>query len=124
MSHKPRKSIHVTTNMWAALRDVLIHSLTKGQFPFAVFAGLIALALFRMPSADVTILANKLIAGLYKLAGLSYAANVGLVCGWFFHARWQRRLIAEEMARIGREKTTWQEQKLGLPLSTAKKALK
>lgn len=105
----------------SAARDVLIHSLNKGQFPFACLAALLALTIFKMPAQDVSTFADRILRAMTTMKGASYTLNGLLAWGWFFHARWQRKSIAEEMERIGREKTELQEQKLGVNLSTSNK---
>jgi hypothetical protein len=114
---RPQTSV----NVWTAIQNVLIHSINKGQFPLACVAGLLALLIHRMPSEDVGLLADRLSTNLGKLTGLSYTANALLAVGWAVHSRWQRRSIAREMDRIGREKTTLQEKNTGLKLAGSSK---
>jgi len=102
-----------------SVRDVLIASMNKGQFPLALLALITLAVLYKMPGEDVsrlvftyaTDLANNGIIG-YVLFGIT-------ALSWFVHAKWQRRKINREMARMGREKTKWQEIALGKKLETS-----
>lgn len=111
----------ISINLWAAIRDVLNHSITKGQFPLACVAGIVVLCVWRMPAADVTALVNRILSVLDRFAFFSYLGNVILVAGWAMHARHQRKLFTGELNRVGQEKSDLQEQLLSRKLSSSNK---
>ena len=99
---------------WAtALRDVLIASINKGQFPFAIL-GLILLALImKMPPDDVSRLVFRLVDGVERGSLFGYALSLFLLAGWYVHARYQRRVISQEIERMAAERNMLQGKNLG-----------
>lgn len=101
------------------LRDVLIASMNKGQFPLAIIGLIVMFALYKMPAEDV----SKLVFNYFQFFTANSMLGYGLfaltLAGWFFHAKWQRRKIAEEMERIGKEKSKWQKDKLKINLESS-----
>jgi hypothetical protein len=96
-----------------ALREVLIASINKGQFPFAML-GLVLLALIvKMPSEDVSELVFRLVDGVERGSLLGYLLSLFVLAGWYVHARYQRRVIAREIGRIAAERNMLQGRKLG-----------
>ena len=104
---------------WHMLRDVLVASINKGQFPAALL-GLVVLSLiWRMPKEDVGRLVSELMNGLRSGWLLGYVlAGVALVC-WYLHARYQRRLITGEMRRIAKERDALQSHTVGKRLGSS-----
>jgi hypothetical protein len=98
---------------WEFLRDVLIASMNKGQFPAALLAMVVLSMIWRMAPADVSKLMFRLldVAEEERLAG--YVVSVLSLFGWFFHARYQRKLINQEMQRISNERNQLQARELG-----------
>jgi len=98
---------------WELLRDVLIASMNKGQFPVALIAMVMLSMIWRMPPADISKLMLRLldVAEEERLGG--YIASVTFLLGWFFHARYQRRLITREMQRVSSERNQLQTRELG-----------
>jgi len=98
---------------WEFLSDVLIASMNKGQFPAALLAIVVLSVIWRMPPVDVSKLMFRLldVAEEERLAG--YAVSVVSLLGWFFHARYQRKLINQEMKRISNERNQLQTRELG-----------
>lgn len=94
---------------WAtALRDVLIASINKGQFPFAIL-GLILLALImKMPPEDV----SRLVDGVERGSLFGYLLSLLLLAGWYVHARYQR-VITQELERMAAERNMLQGKNLG-----------
>jgi len=105
---------HAIGAAWAtALRDVLIASINKGQFPFAIL-GLVLLALImRMPPEDVSKLVFRLLDGLERGSLLGYLLSLLFLAGWYVHARYQRRVISGEIARMAAERNMLQSKNLG-----------
>lgn len=93
-------------NFWGMLRDVLIASINKGQFPLACLTLFGMLIIYRMPGPDVSQLVFRLEEHFANGSYIGYMLAVLFGGGWLLHARWQRRIIASEMNRIGEEKSS------------------
>jgi hypothetical protein len=111
------RTVRNSVNFWLFLQNVFTASMNKGQFPLACFTFIIALLIYRLPSEDVSRLVNRIISDAGDLREESIALNVLLALSWAIHAKWQRRSISEEMDRIGKEKSSLQEQNAGRTLS-------
>jgi hypothetical protein len=105
--------------MWDMIRDVLIVSMNKAQLPMLAAAGLLGIALLRMPPGDVSRLMFEVKSDLVHERLLGYALTVVVTFGWFLHARAQRRTIYPEIDRIGSEKTRLQKKQLGDDLESS-----
>lgn len=90
------------------LRDVLIASMSKGQFPLALLALIFVVMILKMPQADVSKLVFEIFQLLKQGYYVGYALSALTIGGWFMHARWQRRVIDSEMARIAQERDRYQ----------------
>src|SRR5258707_6633164 len=101
------------------LRDVLVASMNKGQFPSVLLTLIILSLIWRMPSADVGKLVFELVDGARSGWLFGYAAAGVSILGWYFHARYQRRLITGEMRRIANERSALQSQTLGKKLKSS-----
>ncbi len=110
-----------TPNMWGMLSEVLVASMNKGQFPLAGLLLLFIVIVCRMPSADVSKLAFQILEYVANGAILGYLLSGLFGFGWFFHARWQRRVIANEMERVGREKSLLQTKVLSIEIESSQK---
>ena len=95
------------------LRDVLVASIEKGQFPVALSGFLLIVMFWRMPSEDVTKLLFHVFDLLERGQLLGYVLAMCVALGWFSHARFQRSAIADEMQRISEQRTSLQAQVLG-----------
>ncbi len=87
------------------LRDVFVASINRGQFFLAIVWFLLALMILKMPGPDVSRLVFRLVESMENGKLLGYAIAIVLAMGWFWHAHWQRRMIADEMHRIGQQRT-------------------
>jgi hypothetical protein len=109
---------------WAqAFRDIVIASMNKGQLPLLAIAGVAALIIWRMPPADVSLLANEILSRLDR-GDLTGWVLSGLLAGaWHFHARMMRKAFHREADRIGKEKSKLQNVAAGrkLPGSRSKR---
>jgi hypothetical protein len=86
------------------LRDVLIASLNKGQFPAALVAMIVLSMIWRMPPAALGKLGSRLFDIAEQKSLVGYGAAVLFLSGWFFHARYQRRLIKQlKSSEVGRK---------------------
>jgi hypothetical protein len=101
------------------LRDVLVASINRGQFLIAIVGIVVMIAVMKMPQADVSKLIFRLVESMENGKLLGYLLAVVLALSWFYHARWQRRLIAEEMQRIGQLRTELQSKVLGKRLKSS-----
>jgi len=114
---KSRRSAHVT---WAeAGQNVLIASMNRGLFPFAVIAILVGLIVRRMPADDVSTLAFQILEDAQQgtiVGWLLFCLSIG---GWATHVRIQRRTISAEYLRMSKERNTLQEKAIGKPLSSS-----
>ena len=99
--------------MWHMLRDVFIASMNKGQFPLALFAFILISLIVKMPADDVSRLVFSIIDKLEKGTLISQALLLTTWGGWFFHARYQRRIIDGEIERLSEARTTLQRSQLG-----------
>lgn len=107
-------STHPLGAAWAtALRDVLIASINKGQFPFAILGLVVLTLILKMPSGDVSKLVFRLVDGVERGSFLGYLLSLLLLVGWYVHARYQRRVIAAEIERMAAERNTLQSRNLG-----------
>lgn len=106
--------------LWTMIRDVLIASLNKGQFPVAVVAGTSVFMIWRMPNEDVSKLVFLILDGLKTWWLTGYVLSALLAILWFKHSKWQRRIIHAEMKRIGDEKTKLQEKLVGKRLPSSR----
>jgi hypothetical protein len=97
----------------AAVRDVLIASINKGQFPFAMLGLVLLTLIVKMPSADVSKLVFRLVDGVERGSLLGYLLSLLFLAGWYVHARYQRRVITREIGRIAAERNMLQSRNLG-----------
>ena len=82
------------------LRDVLIASMDKGQFPAALIAIIALSTIWRMPPADIGKLVFRLLDVAQEAGLMGYVASVLCLFSWFRHARYQRRLITREAREL------------------------
>jgi len=89
---------------WQAIRDIMVMSMNKGQFPVALIGLIVICFIFKMPAKDVSKLVFEVL-GLFKSLHL-VGWTLGLITsiGWLLHSEYQRRMIDKEMARISRER--------------------
>lgn len=95
--------------------------MNKGQFPLAIFAFLLGLIILKMPPDKVGELADKCLSLLASGYLLGYVVALGAILGWFFHTKWQRRLINNEMQRIAGERSRLQEKLTDKRLESSEK---
>jgi hypothetical protein len=95
------------------MRDVLVASMNKGQFPLAIVALIFIVIIVKMPAEDVSKLMFHVVERLEQGQMIGYVLAVFFAMGWFFHARFQRRLINDEMQRISQQRTSLQARTLG-----------
>jgi hypothetical protein len=89
-------------NFWAMMNNVIATSLVKGQLiPILMFFLLLTMIL-KMPSADVTKVLAVAWGGLKSGYLVGYALALGLVAGWQWHVRWQRKGYEARLREIAK----------------------
>src|SRR5665213_4095854 len=88
-SNKKPEGYKVT--VWEMLRDVLVASMNKGQFPLAIVGLIIITIIWRMPSESVGKLAFEVVEEMKNGYLIGYVVAFVAIIGWFFHAKAQRR---------------------------------
>lgn len=106
---------------WQMLRDVLMASMARGQFPLAIVGGIFALLLARMPGEDVSELAFGVMDGLRNGSLAGFALSAMLLLAWVVHARFQRRSADAELRRVTSERNALQEQLLGSRVESSRR---
>jgi len=95
--------------------------MTKGQLPL-LLVGLILLSLiWRMSEKKVDEVVDVLLEGIRHFWLVGYLLFFGALWGWYFHAKYQRRLFTGEMTRVSDEKTKLQEKGLGNKLHSSER---
>lgn len=106
--------------MAQATRDIVIAAMNKGQLIPVLLGACIIIILWRMPSDDVTKLANRLLDLLSNHAIFGYALWLVTIMLWYVHATHVRNVHNVESGRIGKEKSRLQEQLLERPLPSSR----
>ena len=102
------KSYSHSINFWVFLRDVFIAALNKGQFLPAASAALFGLMIIKMPAADVSKLVFQILDKIEKGYHVGYILFGVVSLTWFFHAKWQRRVVVSELDRLAQERNRLQ----------------
>jgi hypothetical protein len=71
---------------WHMLRDVLVASINKGQFPIALLGIICICIVLRLPAGDVSKLAFGTVDALVRGALFGYLFSVALIIAWWKHA--------------------------------------
>lgn len=116
----PRSRKHVI-GFWVMVRDVLVNSMRYGQFPIALVAGIVVVVLVKMPPDDVSRLSFEIVGDLKNFSLLGWVLFFFALVAWYLHQKWQRRIIAAEMERIGAEKSRLQGDRLGKALPSSER---
>ena len=105
---KKQRSNSLKIGFWTMMRDVLVASMNKGQFPLALVGFIFIIMILKMPSEDVSKLMFAILDGVSAGYYLGYLLSFILLSSWFIHTRWQRRIITSEMARVTEERNRLQ----------------
>lgn len=105
----PQRNNNKKTNIWDVIRDVLIASINKGQFPLALFSLIVVILVVKMDGDKATELIFRIFEELLSLRLLGWALSIILIAAWYRHARKLRRVFTEEVTRIANEKTALQQ---------------
>jgi hypothetical protein len=95
------------------LRDVLIASMNKGQFPLALSALIFVVLILKMPQQDVSTLVFRLLDAAEAKKLLGWILAVIMVAIWYLHTRSLRRWCAAELERVSGERNSLQRKTLG-----------
>ena len=91
------------------LRDILVASLVRGQFPMAVMGMIAIIAVCRMPPEDLSRLIFRLLhaseAGEYG----GYLLAIVIALSWAVHVRRLRDEMAREIKRLNEERDRLQQ---------------
>jgi hypothetical protein len=90
------------------LRDVLVASINRGQFPVAILGLIIIAVILKMPAGDVSKLVFRSLGLTEHGSVLGYMFAAASAAGWYLHVRHLRRLISDEMRRISEERSEMQ----------------
>lgn len=87
------------------LRDVLVASLHKGQFPVAIIGVIVIIAVLRMSPADLSRLVFRLLdaAETHEYGG--YALSIVIALGWGLHSKRQQRQMMVEIKRLTEQRS-------------------
>lgn len=95
------------------LRDVLVASINKGQFPLALSALIFIVMILKMPQRDVSALVFRLLDAAEARGVAGWIFGVIMVGVWYIHTRSLRRSCAAELDRISNERNSLQSRTLG-----------
>lgn len=95
------------------LRDVLIASMNKGQFPLALAALIFIILILKMPSQDVSTLVFRLLNAAEAERVVGWIVGIVMIAVWYVHTRSLRRICATELERISSERNSLQSKTLG-----------
>ncbi len=118
MSTKRQKADNI--NFWAMMRDVLIASMNKGQFPIALVAFVFIIMILKMPAKDVSKLVFDIFDAVKIKVYLGYIFAGVLLILWFIHTKLQRSFFSKEIERISEERNKLQEKLLGDKVASSK----
>jgi hypothetical protein len=103
-----KRVVYQKVSIAQAVRDTLIASMNKGQFPLAVVALIVIAVLYKMPSEDVSKLVFQVADGFLSGRLVGWALGGVTSVGWLIHSRWQRRMIHKEMENLSFERSELQ----------------
>lgn len=119
--NKKPTSNHNRPNFWGMMRDVLISSLNKGQFPIALVGLIIVIIVLRMPEDKIGELAFRILELFREMHILGWVLSAILTLGWFFNVKALRRLHTNEVTRVSDEKKDLQGRLIGKEISSSSK---
>lgn len=119
MAKRAKAGDKESAGFYQAIRDVLIESMRRGQFPTALVGLIVIVILIKMPGEDVSTLAFKVLDHFEKGVLVGWGLWIVTIVAWAIHGRYQRRTIAGEMMRIAEERNRLQERGLGEALESS-----
>lgn len=94
--------------------------INKGQFLIALPSLIVALVIYKMPGKDVARMAAQIMGDLFSGYLVGWVLAIIAIMGWYFHARYQRRIADREIKRICSERNRLQSEKVGSKLPSSK----
>jgi hypothetical protein len=109
----PRQNQKTNNNRYSnwpgAIRDVLVTSLNKGQFPVALVLIVLALIFGRLPAADLSGFLKDFLDRIENNYLFGWILFIIALFGWYFHNRFVKKTYNAEIDRITQEKNQLQE---------------
>ncbi len=84
--------------LYEFLRDVLLASIDKSQFPFALAAIIVLAVIWKLSPADLAHLLVRLVTFAERRSVVGYVVAIISVFGWFLHVRYKNSEIAQMLA--------------------------
>lgn len=99
---------------WArATRDVVNHAISKGQLGTLALAAVVFLWIWKSPEESVGRVLEQVATDLSRNWKLGYALWVATLVAWRWHAKYQRKVLHDEIGRLSRERNEYQKKALG-----------
>ncbi|MFW5700636.1 MAG: hypothetical protein ACOCWM_03015 [Cyclobacteriaceae bacterium] len=106
-------------NFWGMMRDVLLASMSKGQFPLAIFSFVLIILILRLPSNETVVIFNKILDLFSNLSLLGWLLAVFFLIAWHISLKRQRKVHNNEVKRMAIEKKELQEILLDRKIETS-----
>jgi len=103
------------------LRDALVASLRKGQFPMAVMGLIAVIAVCRMPAANLSQLVFRILDAAEAREYGGYALSVMITLAWAIHGKRQRREFTTEVRRLSDELDRLQQLALDVQIRSSRR---
>jgi hypothetical protein len=84
--------------LYEFLRDVLLASIDKSQFPFALAAIIVLAVVWKLSPGDLAHLLVRLVTFAERRSIVGYVVGIISVFGWFLHVRYKNWEIAQMLA--------------------------
>jgi hypothetical protein len=81
--------------LYEFLRDVLVASIDKRQFLFALTAIILLSVIWKLSPADLAYLLVRLVTFAERRSVVGYVVAIVSVVGWWFHVRYKNWKIAQ-----------------------------
>lgn len=98
------------SNAAGAIRDILVASLNKGQFPIAGVLLIFVIIFWRLPENELSIFLNNSFDRFENNYIIGWCLFVISLIGWYIHYRYVNKIHQKEMDRVTQEKERLQEQ--------------
>lgn len=108
-SKKNKSPNYYRPNLARAFSDVVIASMNKGQFPFAIMGLCLILLILKMPPEKAYDLAIEILDRLKTLNYLGWILSVVFMFLWYTSSKRLRQKHSDEFDRVGQEKKELQE---------------
>jgi hypothetical protein len=96
-------------------RDVLVVSMDRGQLPVLGAFAVVFVTIWRMPPDELTKFSNAVLDRFNSGALVGWIGFVLTAFGWWWHVRKLLTMHANEVRRIGNEKSAAQDRAAGKP---------